>query len=65
MSETSAEALDALLKLADVALYEAKGDGRNRIKRASRQAAVDKVSNVFRVASARCVALFRQRLLIY
>jgi len=39
-----------LLKLADAALYEAKGDGRNRVKRAGREAAADNVSNVFRVA---------------
>jgi diguanylate cyclase (GGDEF)-like protein len=50
VSETSAEALDALLRLADAALYGAKADGRNRIKRANREATSDNVSNVFRVA---------------
>jgi diguanylate cyclase (GGDEF)-like protein len=50
VSETSEETLDCLLGYADAALYDAKAEGRNRIKRANRAEPVDGVSNVFRVA---------------
>jgi diguanylate cyclase (GGDEF)-like protein len=42
--------LDALLEYSDVALYSAKSEGRNRIKRASQSTQEDSSSNVFRVA---------------
>ena len=44
------EALDVLLEHSDAALYEAKSEGRNRIKRAVEATAADERSNVFRVA---------------
>jgi len=50
VSETATETLDALLELADAALYQAKGDGRNRVRRAKQDAPVGGASNVFRVA---------------
>jgi diguanylate cyclase (GGDEF)-like protein len=49
-SETSVDALEALLAHADAALYAAKGEGRNRIKRAHQEMAADNASNVCRVA---------------
>lgn len=49
-SETSGEPLEVLLENADAALYRAKGDGRNRIKRAQGETAAERGSNVFRVA---------------
>ena len=50
VSETATETLDALLELADAALYQAKADGRNRVRRAKQDALVGGASNVFRVA---------------
>lgn len=49
VSETGAEAIDILLEYSDAALYEAKAEGRNRIKRASQNISAT-ASNVFRVA---------------
>jgi diguanylate cyclase (GGDEF)-like protein len=49
-TETSEETLDALLGFSDAALYLAKADGRNRIKRADQDRPADRASNVFRVA---------------
>jgi diguanylate cyclase (GGDEF)-like protein len=48
--ETAAETLDALLECSDAALYEAKAEGRNRIKRANQRPSAEGLSNVFRVA---------------
>jgi diguanylate cyclase (GGDEF)-like protein len=42
--------LEALLEYSDVALYSAKSEGRNRIKRADQPTRDDSSSNVFRVA---------------
>jgi PleD family two-component response regulator len=42
--------LDALLEYSDVALYTAKTEGRNRIKRADQSKPEGGLSNVFRVA---------------
>jgi diguanylate cyclase (GGDEF)-like protein len=42
--------LEALLEYSDVALYSAKTDGRNRIKRADQPKPEGPPSNVFRVA---------------
>jgi diguanylate cyclase (GGDEF)-like protein len=50
MSEASQETLDALLEMSDAALYEAKAEGRNRIKRAAQDTPAGGASNVFRVA---------------
>jgi diguanylate cyclase (GGDEF)-like protein len=50
VSETAAETLEALFESADIALYEAKAEGRDRVKRANRETAGGNISNVFRVA---------------
>jgi diguanylate cyclase (GGDEF)-like protein len=50
VSEASTHTLEALLGYADAALYEAKAEGRNRIKRASHDTSLGDFSNVFRVA---------------
>jgi diguanylate cyclase (GGDEF)-like protein len=49
-SATSAETLEVLLEYSDAALYEAKAEGRNRIKRANQDGPSGSASNVFRVA---------------
>jgi|SRR5579862_981330 len=49
-SATAEETLAALLERSDGALYDAKTEGRNRIKRAEQPRPEDQVSNVFRVA---------------
>jgi diguanylate cyclase (GGDEF)-like protein len=48
-SEIAEDTLDVLFEQADGALYEAKTQGRNRIKRAARALPANK-SNIFRVA---------------
>jgi len=50
VSANAALTLDALLEYSDVALYSAKSEGRNRIKRANQSTPEDSSSNVFRVA---------------
>jgi diguanylate cyclase (GGDEF)-like protein len=50
VSVKSEQMLEALLEYSDVALYVAKADGRNRIKRADQPAPARGLSNVFRVA---------------
>ena len=49
-SATAEYTLAALLEEADAALYEAKADGRNRIKRAVQDLPAEEKSNIFRVA---------------
>ena len=49
-SAQAEQTLEALLERSDVALYGAKAEGRNRIKRADNPALEDRTSNVFRVA---------------
>jgi diguanylate cyclase (GGDEF)-like protein len=49
-SESAEEPVEILLEQADGALYMAKADGRNRIKRAMRTAPAEEKSNIFRVA---------------
>jgi len=44
------DTLDALLEYSDVALYIAKSDGRNRIKRADQPQQKNGLSTVIRVA---------------
>jgi diguanylate cyclase (GGDEF)-like protein len=49
-SVNAEDTLDALLEYSDVALYAAKAEGRNRIKRADQSKPEGGLSNVFRVA---------------
>jgi diguanylate cyclase (GGDEF)-like protein len=49
-SETAGDPFEVLLEQADAALYKAKAAGRNRVKRAPSDLAVEEKSNVFRVA---------------
>lgn len=50
VSVNAEQTLDALLEHCDAALYGAKADGRNRIKRADNATPEGRSSNVFRVA---------------
>jgi diguanylate cyclase (GGDEF)-like protein len=50
VSTKAAETLEALLEISDAALYSAKAEGRNRVKRAEQPAPDGAVSNVYRVA---------------
>lgn len=50
VSANSEDTLDMLLEYSDAALYEAKAEGRNRIKRARQPTAACDVANVCRVA---------------
>jgi diguanylate cyclase (GGDEF)-like protein len=50
VSVNAEQTLDALLEHCDAALYGAKADGRNRIKRADNATLEGRSSNVFRVA---------------
>jgi len=49
-SEAADEMFDVLLEQADAALYAAKADGRNRVKRAVNAVPAGEKSNIFRVA---------------
>ena len=49
-SSSGKETLGLLLEQSDAALYDAKADGRNRVKRAARPAPEDRSSPVIRVA---------------
>ena len=49
-SANAEQTLEVLLERSDLALYEAKTEGRNRIKRAEQPRPEDQISNVFRVA---------------
>jgi PleD family two-component response regulator len=46
----SEQMLEALLEYSDAALYVAKADGRNRIKRADQSTPARGLSNIVRVA---------------
>jgi diguanylate cyclase (GGDEF)-like protein len=50
VSVNAEQTLDGLLEYSDVALYRAKAEGRNRIKRADQPKTEGGASNVFRVA---------------
>jgi diguanylate cyclase (GGDEF)-like protein len=49
-SEAADEMFDVLLEQADAALYAAKAEGRNRVKRAANAVPAEEKSNIFRVA---------------
>jgi PleD family two-component response regulator len=49
-SEAADEMFDVLLEQADAALYAAKADGRNRVKRTANAVPAEEKSNIFRVA---------------